>query len=163
MSEPHAQLVAEALVEALELMGFIFAMPPEDSAAAPQDAIDIRLSFEGSPAGEARLVAPLELGRRLAANILPPDTPAEEMPRPEDSLGELANVATGVLIRRLAGQTPVAVRMGLPRVEPFDAAGWTGLAAAELACVLDAEGLMIALAFAPQPAAAPQRAPQEAA
>lgn len=156
MPDATPELVAESLVEALELMGFIFAMPPEGPAAPPEQAIDIRLPFSGSLKGVVRLVAPLELGVKLAANILPPETPAEELPSPKDALGELANVACGVVIRRLGGDKALTIDMGLPLVVAFNPVQWPALCAAPNTCVLDAEGLTVALALdgVPAPASA---------
>ena len=140
------RLAAEALVEALETMAFITAMPADPGVDAPSSAWVIRMPFRGPFRGVVEMVAPPGLGALLASNLFGPDAdPSASLDRSMDALKELLNITCGLLFRKL--RTPqAAFDIGLPELCKFDAtAEWGPFVSRAGASVLDAEDNLVAI------------------
>jgi hypothetical protein len=140
-------VLAEALVEALETMAFISAEPLPEGPAPCADTMPpcrVRIGFVGPFCAALELDAPRPLGAILAANVLAvePEDP-EAAARAEDSLLELGNVVCGLLVRKVIGRHGPKFEVRLPtlRIRSCACDEWEKLRAMDGTVALLAEGL----------------------
>jgi hypothetical protein len=96
----------------------------------------------GPVSGLLDLAAPAAFGAMLASNALACEATDPEAARhAEDALSELMNVTCGTLLNAIGGE---GHEMGIPQVEPLDAAEWEAFTATGQATVLDADGHLLA-------------------
>lgn len=140
----NAELV-ESLATALDAMAFITLAPPEEPLLPPDEPVLIRIAYRGARSGRVELVASRGLGRMLLDNTLahdPSDTLV--MPNPDDALVELANVTSGILLKRFADGA--RCEMSIPELTPFDAEHeWDAFVASGEADVVIADGSVVAI------------------
>ncbi|MFI5379151.1 MAG: chemotaxis protein CheX [Tepidisphaerales bacterium] len=136
-----------ALVDALEQMAFVSALPPEGEPATPLRPLLLRISFRGPVCQRFELIADEELGSLMAANIFGAES-AEARFRARDALKELLNVTCGLVLSRWPALEDRNFEMSIPEVVPLDAAGWQELLAEGGFTLLDAEGHLVAIRLA---------------
>lgn len=145
MDDINEQPLAEALVETLETMAFVSAVPLENVPPLPEDRRLIRLRYHGARDGVLELAAPAALGQIMAENMLgPADDPAEALHQAEDALREALNVIGGALFRREAAEHMV-IEMNIPELSTPDMTAWETLFADPSAVRVEAEGHAVAL------------------
>jgi hypothetical protein len=138
--------VVDALGASLETMAFITAFPPDGPGPfpCPPDARRVTITFTGAAlSATLELAAPAGFGATLAANLMACDPSDEQATsRADDALKELMNVTCGAMIASLGG---TGFELGIPKVEPLDAAAWDALTGPDgAAAVLDADGHVLA-------------------
>jgi hypothetical protein len=136
-----AARLGASIARTLEDAAFVFAGPADEGDAFEGEVVEARLGWSGPHAGELRLAMGPALAAVVAANLLGVDEAAEHA---DDAVGELANMAAGVLLGELFGAHPP--RLGLPRVARLVAARAGARAAAERAvavALVDEEGRRI--------------------
>jgi hypothetical protein len=140
------------LAMSLESMGFV-SLAPVDGVPPPpgDDAVAVRLAFDGTARGELVIVAPRAFGRLLAGNVGTAHAGATDA-EAEDAIGEVANVVCGRLLRDVGGGK---FRLGLPRATPILADdGWgpltvrSGDPTSVGSTIVDAEGYPVGLGLA---------------
>jgi len=141
-----------ALAVSLEAMAFVSLAPVDGDPPPPgDDAVAVRLAFDGPARGELVIVAPRAFGRLLAGNVDAAAGGATDA-QAADAIGEVANVVCGRLLRDVGGGK---FRMGLPRAAPVLADdGWGPLTAGSGdltsvgSTIVDAEGYPVGLGLA---------------
>src|SRR5690349_6898147 len=102
MLEIQNSPLVDALVNAMEMMGFLSPLPADPSAPPPSRAFLVSMPFTGPICGSIEMVVSEEVGINLAANILattPSDPAAQNYA--QDALKELLNVTCGLLLPKL--------------------------------------------------------------
>ena len=144
MIETLNQFALEALADSFETMAFMSPMPAEEPHEPPMDAVLVSIFFAGSSSGIVELVAPRNLGKLAATNILGADP--ESSAQYDDALKELLNILGGLMLRRWILESRGKIEISLPKVSAFDApAGWSQFIASPGATVLNVEENMVAL------------------
>lgn len=110
--------VSEALVQTLETMAFLTAMPMEDDLPVPQETILAQMDFSGPRNGSIQIIAGLDFGKVLAENIGNLDEPSREDAC--DALKELSNVTCGLFLPRLTSTTAESFAVSVPRLQTCD-------------------------------------------
>jgi hypothetical protein len=136
-----------ALVDALELMAFISAFPPEAALPTPGTPLLLRIGFRGPVCQRLDLLAGEELGATMAANIFGAES-TEARFRARDALKELLNVTCGAILSQWPSSDGPGFEMSIPEVVPLDAGGWETLLAEGDFQILDAEGHCVAIRLA---------------
>jgi chemotaxis protein CheY-P-specific phosphatase CheC len=147
MPDMNPTPLVQSLAEALETMGFIMPFPADGPPDAPPEPRRVTIEYSCGNGGRIELLAPLSLGRQLAANMLGSD-PADERvgEAAEDALRELLNVTCGSLLRRLATPCGQSAAMGLPAVGQIASSDeWNSFVGSAGTEVLDADGAPIAV------------------
>jgi hypothetical protein len=140
------KLVAETFGLTLEALAFVSLLPPEVPAAAPEEAMLLRLSLTQTDTMVLELVAGRPFGQLLAGNLLgiAPDDPEIQL-RYVDALKELVNVAGGALLGLTLEHDAEPPEMSIPEVQSFTATtDWPAFIGVSEACVFSAEGNTIA-------------------
>lgn len=142
MLETRESILSAALVETLETMAFMSAMPPMEALSAPADPVVVRVSFEGPMKGTLELATSLTFGGQLAENILgPAEEGVDQRQRACDALQELANVLCGTFLRSSREAETHLFVMGLPKAAVSTAEAWQALADDLTAQAFDADGM----------------------
>lgn len=111
MKTEQDEMVRDLFCEMLEKIAFMFGEAAgEDELAEGMSGSQIvsRINFGGALDGSFSMIAPLDMGVELAANMLgtdPDDDGAEK--KASDACGELLNVVSGNLVTELAGDEVV--------------------------------------------------------
>jgi len=134
------------LVDALERMAFISALPLEGTASKPASALLLRIGFRGPANMRIEILTDEALGSLMAANVMG-DCP-DALFRGRDALKELLNVTCGSLLSQWPSAEGRNFEMSIPEVQPVDAAGWEQLLAEGDFALLDAEGHILGIRLA---------------
>lgn len=114
-AEPTVALLAGVVATTLEECVFVLARPVTEHAWPPE-VLRASMSFAGPGHGELTLSTSDDLGAELAASMLGIDAgDAAAAENAAAALGELTNIACGVLLERLFGRQ-AGIQMGLPEV-----------------------------------------------
>ncbi len=147
MLETLSDSVANSLVDALEQMAFISALPPESPLAVPTQALLIRIGFRGPVCGRIDLLADEAVGVLIACNVLGPDC-IDAPFRARDALKELLNVTCGTFLAQYPPVPGQAFEMSIPEVQPLDCVTWESMLAQGDFAPFDAEGHALAIRLA---------------
>lgn len=123
------QWLADAAAEVLETMFFTSLAESEGPAAltaAPY--VCARLSFHGPPSGRLGVRAPLETGRRIAANFLGVEEQELTDGQIDDVICELSNMVCGAVLSRLESKQIFELRH--PEIGPRETGCARGVEAA---------------------------------
>jgi len=135
--------VSEALVEALEVMAFLTAMPMEDDLAVPEETILAEIDFMGARNGSIQIIAGLDFSRILAENIGNLIEPGRE--EACDALQELSNVTCGLFLPMLTSTTAESFAITVPRIQTCDnSLQWHDFVADQNSVISNIEGHMVA-------------------
>ncbi len=146
MHKSTEALVNETLVEALETMAFISLMPPADAPQMPTDAVKLRMPFSGPTTGQLELLASEALGRTIAETIFAgEDEPGDPVQQAHDSLRELMNVISGLILSKQTLEPGQSYDMSLPEEQPVTPDEWQAIVNDQSTVVLDADGQLVAL------------------
>jgi len=139
-------LVNETLVEALETMAFISLMPPADDPKMPADAVKVTMPFSGPSKGRLELLASETLGRNIADTIFAgEDEPGDPIQQAHDSLRELMNVISGLILSKQPLEPGQSYDMSLPEETEISPENWQEMISDKSTVVLDADGQLVAL------------------
>ncbi len=134
--------VSEGLIQALETMAFLTAMPMEDDLPVPGETILAEMDFMGPRNGSIQIIASLNFGRILAENIGNLDDPCREDAC--DALKELSNVTCGLFLPRLTSTTAESFTVSVPRLQTCDdSSQWHGFAADCSSVLSNVEGHLV--------------------
>jgi hypothetical protein len=136
----NSQLLVQCLAEAMETMAFVSVTPNEQPPDSLPEALLTAIDFSDPTRRTIELLAPGAFGRQVAAQLLGIEPDSQELTeRGGDVLKEILNVTCGLIL----GHSPDRSNclMTVPRVEPFDATGWSGQGWE----LLDAEGFTLAV------------------
>lgn len=134
--------VSKALVQTLETMAFLTAMPMEDDLAVPQETILAQMDFMGPRNGSIQIIAGLDFGKVLAENIGNVGEPSREDAC--DAIKELSNVTCGLFLPLLTSTTAESFSVSVPRLQTCDdSSQWRALVA-DSSVVSNIEGYMVA-------------------
>jgi len=147
MPELLESTITEHLVNALEQMAFISALPPEQPPGPPVNPLLVRIGFRGPVCRRIEMLTDESLGVAIAANMLGPDS-AEVPFRARDALRELLNVTCGAFLAQCPLLPGQRFEMSIPEVQPLDQAAWSQMLAEGDFQVLDAEGQVLAIRLA---------------
>jgi two-component system, chemotaxis family, chemotaxis protein CheY len=154
-TEDITRLLRTTLVSVLEQ----FVLMPGESApvaeCAPGDPEDLlveaQMSFHGRMSGSMTLLAPHDLCREMASNVLGVD---EDDPRSVDgagdTLGEVLNMTCGLLVN--SGDSPNATDLTPPTIVAAAEGEWERIAACPNAVGFDVEGRPMLLQCSLRPA-----------
>lgn len=124
-SAEDREIFFRSLIDVLEQMAFLFAdeCSEDEMCQTPEDSLSARMEFSGERKGSVSLVAPGDLCRELAVNML--GTEAENLSSSMimDALREVLNMACGRFLTDRYGLEPV-FDLTVPKVTRLDAAGW---------------------------------------
>ncbi len=135
--------VSEALVQTLETMAFLTALPMEDDLAAPEETILAEMDFTGPRNGSIQIIGGLDFGRVLAENIGNLDQPSKADAC--DALKELSNVTCGLFLPLLTSTTAESFAVSVPRLQTCDdSSQWHAFVADSSSVVSNIEGYMVA-------------------
>lgn len=135
--------VSDALIEALEVMAFLTAMPMEDDLPAPQETIMAEIDFSGARNGSIQIVAGVDFSKVLAENIGNIENPGRE--EACDALQELSNVTCGLFLPMLTSTTAESFSITVPRIQTCDnSSQWNEFSADQNSVVSNIEGYMVA-------------------
>lgn len=114
-----------SLIDVLEQMAFIFAdeCSEEEMCQTPEDSLSARMEFSGERKGSVTLIAPVDLCREIAVNMLGTETEDLSSSMIMDALREVLNMACGRFLTDRFGLEPV-FDLTVPKVTRLDAAGW---------------------------------------
>ena len=87
-----ANLLTEALSQALETMAFMDIMPIEEDLPVPDETVSAKISFTGPKSGTLEILAGLDFAKILAENIGALDEVDNE--NAFDAMRELSNVTS---------------------------------------------------------------------
>jgi chemotaxis protein CheY-P-specific phosphatase CheC len=146
MPETLSDPIVECLVQALDQMAFLAALPPEGPLPAPSAAMLVSIDFDGPSQGHIELLADAALGAVLAANMLATseDDP-QAIAQAQDVLCELLNVSCGAYLRQSSATAGGEFKMQVPKARSFDIQQWDSTLATGGFITLDAEGRPIAI------------------
>jgi len=134
--------VSEGLVQALETMAFLTAMPMEDDLGVPEETIMAEMDFMGPRNGSIQIIGGLDFGRILAENIGNIEHPCTEDAC--DALKELSNVTCGLFLPRLTSTTADSFTVSVPRLQTCDdSSQWDALVADSTSVVSNIEGHLV--------------------
>jgi hypothetical protein len=142
--------VESAVSDALSIMAFVSADPPQDTMPPSGSTLLTRIDFWGDAVGSLELVCPLTFGKMLADNVLGPIEPESGVPsqdqslRSADALRELINVTCGRMLRHTRSKLSGDVKMGVPTQKTFDLTGWDAFVHSG-ALVVEADGSKLAI------------------
>ncbi len=113
-----------AVAETMENLAFMEALPIEEEGAPDPAAMTAALLFHEPYQGEIRIALPRRLLAEIAENLSGPGESELAEPLLKDVLAEILNTVAGRFLDELlpADQT---FRIGLPELDPPDAAGAT--------------------------------------
>lgn len=136
----------DGLAYALETLAFV-CLAPAESIAPPPSAVLCTITCRGEVALRLSMIAPLELGHLIAANMLGTDSSdPQAVERAMDSLREVMNVACGTLCARVGGQSNLNIELDLPQstllTEPEST--WATAISRFEAQILDADSHIVA-------------------
>lgn len=138
-----SNILTEAATQALEKMAFLTIMPPEDDQVVPERSFFVEMSFSGPNEGTIQIAAGLEFCRQIAANICGTDHLDDTAAA--DSLKELVNVTSSLLLPMLDSELTDVFDVTVPRAESFEtAAQWREFVDQETVTVLNIEGSPLA-------------------
>jgi chemotaxis protein CheY-P-specific phosphatase CheC len=143
MPETLNELAVDSLADSFETMAFLSPMPAEEPYEPPTDAVLLSVRFAGNSGGVVEMVAPRELGRAAASNMLGVDSPTET--QNDDAMKELLNIFSGLMLRRWSSSSRQTVNLSLPQIHAFDVATWPEFVSTPGAKVMDVEGNIVAL------------------
>jgi len=118
MSQPSREMLAATLGRTLEEAAFLFVEAEEHPPPFQGAVLEARLRYAGDHAGELILAMEPALAAFLAANLLGEDE--AEAARSADAVGELLNMAAGMLAVELFGPDQ-SCRLGVPEVREVSA------------------------------------------
>jgi hypothetical protein len=149
MTKPSPTDLVGGFSYAMETLAFVCVDVADGPApAAPDEAIHCSIVCRGAAASfRLNVIAPVSLGRTVAANMLGADPAAPEaVSRASDSMREVMNVACGTICARLAESTSADVKLDLPQSSTdSDAAATWSTALGAGAIVIDADGSPVIL------------------
>lgn len=135
--------VSDALIEALEVMAFLTAMPMEDDLAVPAETILAEIDFSGARNGSIQIISGTDFGKVLAENIGNIDDPGPE--EASDAMQELSNVTCGLFLPMLTSTTAESFAITVPRIQTCDnSSQWYEFSADQNTLVSNIEGYMVA-------------------
>ena len=135
--------VSEALIQALEVMAFLTAMPMEEDLAVPEETLLAEIDFMGAKNGSVQIIAGLDFSRILAENIGNLTEPGREDAC--DALKELSNVTCGLFLPMLISTTAESFAITVPGIQTCDnSSQWQEFTADQNSVVSNIEGYMVA-------------------
>jgi len=138
-----SNILTEALVQALEQMAFLTVMPPEDEQSVPERSFFAEMTFSGPTDGTIQLAAGVDFCREIAQNIC--GTEQVDDTAAADSIKELLNVTSGLLLPMLESELTDAFDVTVPQARSFEtAAQWREFVGQETVSVLNIEGSPLA-------------------
>lgn len=144
MIETLNQFALSSLMDSFETMAFMSPLPADAPHQAPADAVLLSMWFASNSSGIVEIVAPRNLGKVAASNMLGADPGAASLY--DDALKELLNIFSGLMLRRWSSTSKETVEISLPALSDFSAdADWQEFIASPGSTVLDVEGNLIAL------------------
>ncbi len=122
----QTDVLAETFSQALEMMAFMMAMPPEEELPIPDKSVLVHMDFTGPISGRTEILAGVELIEMISVNImgLEPGDP-EAKGKSLDAFKELLNTTCGVFLPRLASSPADIFDVTIPQANIFeDAEQW---------------------------------------
>jgi chemotaxis protein CheY-P-specific phosphatase CheC len=118
MNRPTSELITGVVVDTLEKLAFLFALPQEEKLleepAEPLETVEV--SFSGSCSGRMQFGLSASVMAELAGNMLGAvDGAALAIEEQRDALKELANVICGNLLPAIGGRE-AEFSIGTPRI-----------------------------------------------
>jgi len=136
-------LLTQALVQSLETMALVTAVPVEEDMVIPKETVLAQIGFTGAKRGAIQMLAGMDLCRILAENIAAIDTSNNQAAL--DALKELSNVTCGLFLPRVVSSTADVFDVTVPKVATCDnAPQWDEFVADANTCILNIEGHAIA-------------------
>jgi len=138
-----ANMLTEAVSEAVETMAFLATMPLEEEPDIPEDLILGEISFTGPKNGVMHILAGSDFCEILAENIAALDE--VDQAACLDALRELCNVTCGLILPQLAESSADVFDMSLPVIHTgAGVPDWRGFVGLEGARVLNIEEYPVA-------------------
>ncbi|MCD6392687.1 MAG: response regulator [Planctomycetes bacterium] len=138
-----SNLLAQALVQSLETMALVTAVPVDDDMVVPEETVLAQIDFSGAKKGAIQMLAGMDLCGILAENIAALDTINDQAAL--DALKELSNVTCGLFLPLVVSSTADVFDITVPKVATCDnAPQWTEFVADGNTFVLNIEGHAIA-------------------
>ncbi len=136
-----ANIVTDALTQALETMAFMESLPIEEDLSVSKELFLTEIEFSGPQRGFIQILAGHEFAEILAENIAALDE-ATEAER-QDALKELVNVTCGLITPVMASSPSEVFDLTIPAISDRTPQ-WHDFASDEDACILNVEGHLIA-------------------
>ena len=111
-------LMAQALVQSLETMALVTAVPIDDDMVIPKETVLAQIDFTGAQKGSIQILAGMDLCGILAENIAAIDTSNHQAAL--DAVKELSNVTCGLFLPLVVSSTADVFDITVPTVETFD-------------------------------------------
>ena len=138
-----SNLLTQALVESLETMALVTAIPIDDDMVIPKETVLAQIDFTGAKKGSIQILAGMDLCRILAENIAAIETINNQTAL--DAVKELSNVTCGLLLPMVVSSTADVFDVTVPEVATCDnAPQWAEFVAGDNTSVLNIEGHAIA-------------------
>ncbi len=138
-----ANVITDALSQALETMAFMTALPLDDDIPPPGKTIAADIKFSGPKNGSLKILAGIEFAEILADNIA-----AVEQPDTQtccDAMKELANVTCGLLLPAVANSNADVFNVSVPNAQlPKEPQTWHQFTKTKDNVVLNIEGNLVA-------------------
>ena len=138
-----SNLLTQALVESLETMALVTAIPIDDDMVIPKETVLAQIDFTGAKKGSIQILAGMDLCRILAENIAAIETINDQTAL--DAVKELSNVTCGLLLPMVVSSTADVFDVTVPEVATCDnTPQWAEFVAGDNTSVLNIEGHAIA-------------------
>lgn len=138
-----ANIVTEAISQALEKMAFLTVIPMDEDLAHPEVTITAEINFSGPIKGTIRTAAGIDFARTLAENISGLDELTEE--ECIDAMQELVNVTCGLVLPMISQSSADVFDLTVPHLtRTEDRLHWQEFIAQQDVTTLNVEGSPVA-------------------
>ena len=147
-----SNLLTQALVQSLETMALVTAVPVDDDMVIPKETVLAQIGFTGAKKGTILMLAGLDFCKTLAENIAGTDKADNETAL--DAVKELSNVTCGLFLPMVVSSTADVFDVTVPEVKKCDnPTQWDEFVADANTYILNIEGHAIAVKLVTEEAA----------
>ena len=139
-----ADMLIEAMAQALEKMAFMTVLPVDDYMVIPETTMLARIDFTGPKCGSIAILAGPDFADLIAKNMGAMDQVDDQTCC--DALRELANVTCGLVVPMISSSPTEVFDVSVPAIDTgADSPKWQQFTAAGNGVVLNVEGHAVAM------------------